>query len=134
MCRNAVTWPESIHTPGRYLVCTTQVRHDLIISASRYALRASPLNCHTTMHKAMHVPSKADAQGWELKTQNEAALLASSREDMKECKGEAVQMQPGIAKLPPGTKLLKAAGSGFLIAPLGHLRDETYSTYFNFRH
>ena len=80
--------------------------------------------------------SKANAQGWELKRQNEAAWLASSREGVQECKGEAVQMQPlsSTGKLPQGTKLLKAAGSSFLIAPLGHLRDETYSIYFNFRH
>ena len=75
-------------------------------------------------------------QGWELLGQRQAVLANKDNDDEWQCNGQRVQYEPvsNPAKLPQGAKLLKAADSNFLIAPLGHLRDETYSIYFRFKH
>lgn len=39
---------------------------------------------------------------------------------------------PAVGRLPQGSSLLVGEDRAYLIAPLGHLIDETYTAYFNF--
>ena len=74
-------------------------------------------------------------QGWQLGLYA-PALLMEDEDGQLQCKGDVVELvaPSTAAKLPQGAKLLKAADTSFIIAPLGHLTEEAYSVYFHFKH